>query len=43
VLLTAKRAGHLEVIAPSVEALRSSGVYLSGALVKAVLEAAGEG
>jgi len=43
VLLAAQRGGHLDAIAPSVEALRSAGLYLSDALVKSVLEVAGEG
>jgi uncharacterized protein len=41
-LLTAKRNGLIEVIAPEVDALRNAGFRVSESLVKAILAEAGE-
>ena len=42
VLLTARRRGLIGAVAPPIEELQRSGVYLSASLVEAVLQAAGE-
>jgi predicted nucleic acid-binding protein len=42
VLLEAKRAGLIPVVAPLIERLRTSGLFLSDSLVRAVLKSAGE-
>lgn len=42
ILLKAKQVGHLKSIAPLIEALRASGLWLSDDLVEAVLAQAGE-
>jgi uncharacterized protein len=42
VLLQAKRAGHIKLIAPLLELIASSPVYISESLINTVLELAGE-
>lgn len=42
VLLQAKRAGHIQYIAPLLEQIASSPVYISESLINTVLELAGE-
>ncbi|MBS3952713.1 MAG: DUF3368 domain-containing protein [Methylomicrobium sp.] len=42
VLLQAKRAGHIQLIAPLLELIASSPVYISESLINTVLELAGE-
>ena len=42
VLLEAKRRGHLNRVAPEMDALAASGMYLSDALRRRVLRLAGE-
>lgn len=42
VLLQAKRAGHIQYIAPLLEQITSSPVYISESLINTVLELAGE-
>jgi predicted nucleic acid-binding protein len=43
VVIEAKRSGVVPAVAPLIDRLRNAGLYLSDALVRSALEAAGEG